>query len=219
MRKLLPLLLFFTNPLLAQTTPLALDEAVGLAIQQNYGIQLQRLATETAASEVYPEAAGKGFRVSAVGSAEYANNFSEVVIRTFAPPPAPEEVTISEAGVQNVVAQAGIRLDYVLYDGGRADARYALLEGQLALAKAEQRVVIGETALGVAQLYLELAKLQNQAAFLRETIEVGTARIAKLEDRRQFGKANGLDILQAQIGRASCRERFAPCRSRWSPYH
>ena len=25
------------------------------------------------------------------------------------------------------------------------------------------------------------------------------------------------DIIQ--IGRASCRERFAPCRSRWSPYH
>ena len=26
-------------------------------------------------------------------------------------------------------------------------------------------------------------------------------------------------VFSAEMGRASCRERFAPCRSRWSPYH
>ncbi len=177
---------------------LSLADAIGLALAQNKAIKLQRLQTEVAASQVSKAVAGQGPTVDALGLGSYSNNFSQLDLRTFQPEPAPSEINIEESGVESFNLNLGLRADYVVYDGGQGKQRYRLLVGQSQLARAEQEVLINQTALVVSQLYFELLRIQNQEGFLLENLELSQARLAKIKDRAQFGQANRLAVLRGE---------------------
>jgi len=192
--------LFFIIPLAlhwgwSQTT-LTLNQVITDAVEQNPSIKIQRMETVMAQNNVFKANAGALPTVNAVASSSYLNNFADVKLRTFQPDP--EFINVDEFGVETVNANIGVQADYVVYDGGRSNYRLSLLEGLSDLEQAKQEVVINETVLAVAELYLEMLKLQNQATFLEENISTSKARIVKMEDRKQFGKATSLDILQLQ---------------------
>lgn len=177
---------------------LSLKMAIRKTIAQNPSIKIQSLQNELAANQVFKANAGLLPTVSAIGSASYLNSLADVRLRTFQPEPMPEFIDIQEAGVETANVNVGIQADYILYDRGQGNARLRLLEGLSDLEKAKQGVLINELVKTVSELYLEILKLQNQATFLRENIEISKIRIQKVEDRKLFGKANQLDILQLQ---------------------
>ncbi|MEM9886576.1 MAG: TolC family protein [Bacteroidota bacterium] len=175
---------------------LSLEEAINQAIEQNPSIKIQRMETQVAQNQVFKGNAGKLPSLDAIGNATYNNNYADVKLRTFQRDP--EFINVDEFGVENWLATIGVQANYVIYDGGRSDYRLQLLQGLSDVEQAKQQVLISETTLAVTQLYLEILKLQNQAAFLAENIENSKLRIQKMEDRKQFGQANQLSILQLQ---------------------
>ncbi|MEM9848378.1 MAG: TolC family protein [Bacteroidota bacterium] len=175
---------------------ISLAEAIAKAIAQNPSIKIQKMESQMAENKVFKANAGKLPTIDAVGSATYANNFADVKLRTFQPDP--EFIEIDEFGVETWNANLGVQANYVVFDGGRSDYRLQLLQGLSDVEQAKQQVLVNETTLGVSRLYLEILKLQNQAAFLSENIENSKARIQKMEDRKQFGQTNQLSILQLQ---------------------
>ncbi|MEN0006675.1 MAG: TolC family protein [Bacteroidota bacterium] len=179
-----------------QLPKLVLAEAIQQTIAQNPSIKIQRMETTIAQNNVFKGNAGYLPTINAVAGASYLNSFADVKLRTFQVEP--EFIEIEEAGVETINANIGVEAAYALYDGKSRQHRYALLEGLSALEQAKQEALINDIASNVTQLYLEILKLQNQAAFLRENIENSKARIQKVEDRKQFGKASSLDVLQLQ---------------------
>lgn len=184
------------SPLISQTTTLSIDQAIAQAIKNNRSIKIQRMQIEVAENNVFKANAGKGIELNALGSFTYQNNFSDLKLRTFQQEP--EFIEIEEGGVESWTGNVGVQADYLLYDGGRSNLRYQLLEDQSTLARAEQEILINETILTVTQLYLEIQKLQNQSEFLKENIAHTKRRIEKKRDQKQFGKATNLDILRLQ---------------------
>jgi outer membrane protein TolC len=175
---------------------LTLDQAIAAAIEQNASIKIQRLETVAARNDVFKANAGKLPTVNAVAGGRYNNSYADVKLRTFQADP--EFITLDEFGVQTAEANVGVQADYLLYDGGRSNARFRLLEELSDLERAKQEVLINQTILEVANVYFEILKLQNQAAFLTENINTSQARIENMEDKKSFGKATSLDILQLQ---------------------
>ncbi|MEM8527132.1 MAG: TolC family protein [Bacteroidota bacterium] len=188
-------ILFIAVQGFCQTT-LSLEQAINQAIEQNPSIKIQRMESQVAQSKVFKGNVGKLPSIDATGNASYMNNFADVKLRTFQPDP--EFIEVEEFGVENWIVNLGVQANYVLYDGGRSDYRLQLLQGLSKVEQVKQQVLINETVLAVTQLYLEILKLQNQAAFLEENIENSQLRIQKMEDRKQFGQANQLSILQLQ---------------------
>ncbi len=175
---------------------ISLEEAISKAIAQNPSIKIQRLETSIAQNNVFKGNTGALPVINLIGGASYLNNLTDIKLRTFQSDP--EFIEIEEAGVENINANIGVQADYIVYDGQKSRHRLALLQGLSDIEKAEQEVLVNEVVLNVTQLYLEMLKLQNQAAFLRENIANSEVRIEKVKDRKQFGKANRLDILQLQ---------------------
>ncbi|MGB3544157.1 TolC family protein [Rubrivirga sp.] len=179
-------------------TTLTLEEAIRSTIEQNPSIQIQRQETQLAQNNVFKANAGLLPTIDAVAGGSYLNNYADVKLRTFQPEPSPEFINVDEFGVETINANVGVQAEYLLYDGGRGNTRLLLLEGLSKLERNKQEVLINQTVLGVTQLYLDVLKLQNQAAFLADNIENSEIRLQKMEDRKQFGKANSLSILQLQ---------------------
>jgi outer membrane protein TolC len=177
---------------------ISLPQAIDLAIAQNPQVRIQQIQTDMAKNNVFRANAGQGPRINAVGDLVYANNFANVDIRTFQPEPAPEKINIDESGVETFTTSLGVQADYLLYDGGMGKHRFSLLNELSKLAKAEQEVVLNEIILGVGTLYWELLNLQNTIDFLSENVEISRKRVEKMRDRKAFGKASQLAVLQAE---------------------
>lgn len=190
------LLFSITTGLYGQANVLTLEEAVARTIAQNEAINIKRSETNIASNKIIKANAGKVPVVNAIGATEYNNNFTGVKLRTFQPEP--EFIEIDEAGVESLTINLGLRADYTLLDGGQSKVRLQLLQDGANLSLAQQEVLINQTVLAVSELYLELLKLQNQADFLNENIAISEARIAKTQDRKQFGQATNLDLLRLQ---------------------
>lgn len=192
-------LLCMAQILLAQNPPtqrLTLQAAINIALTNNHDLKIQRQSILLASNNVTKANAGQLPTVDAVGTGSYTNNFANIDLRTFQPEP--PIINVEESGVETTTIQAGLEASYVLFDGGQSKIRYQLLEGLTEIEKAKQSVILNGIIEGISGLYFEIVKLQNQAELLEENIAVTRSRIQKIEDRKEFGKANKLDILQAQ---------------------
>ena len=175
---------------------LSLSDAVKKTIEKNPSIQIQKFEMTRASNNLFKANVGAAPVVRAVAGGSYLSNYADVQLRTFQAEP--EFINVDEFGVETVNGELGIQADYVVYDGGRRDTRFKLLQGLSMVERARQEVLINQTILAVSDLYTEIAKLQKQAAFIQQSIENGKARLSKMRDRKQFGQANSLDILRLQ---------------------
>lgn len=184
----------------AQESPsqLTLEQALDLALQQNQEIQIQQKRLEIADNNVYPGKAGLLPQINFIADASYANNLSDARIRTFQESPAPAQINIDESGVETRTLSALVQADYVFFAGFSGRYRYKLLQNEQGLARYQQEVLVNNTALTVAEVFLEISKLQGRETLLKESIKLTQNRLDKLKDRFQFGKTTGLEILRGE---------------------
>ena len=175
---------------------LDLQAAINLALTNNHDLKIQHQSILLANNNITKANAGLLPIIDAVGMGSYTNNFSEVDLRTFQPEP--PLLTINESGVETSTISLGVEANYVLWDGGQSKIRFQLLEGLSAVEQAKQAVLVNGVISGITELYFEIVKLQNQTNVLQESIALTRERIAKIEDRKTFGKANKLTLLQAE---------------------
>ena len=76
---------------------------------------------------------------------------------------------------------------------------------------------------GIVEAVLKSSEiLRDEHNSLRETVtalEADQTKVAEASDEARLLSERAIERLGEEIGRASCRERYHQCRSRWSPYH
>ncbi len=179
-----------------ETYVLSLDEAFGLALKNNQSIQAQIKLTQIANNNVYPGKAGLLPSVNLLGDASYANNVSDIAIRTFQE--SPPEISFDESGVETRTLTAVIQADYIIFSGFSGKYRYKILQNEQSIALYQQESLINNTILTVAEIFLEIVKLQQREELLRENLFTSQKRLQKAQDLKEFGKSNGLLVLRAQ---------------------
>ena len=181
-----------------QVTTLSLEAAVDLGLQNNHALRIQRKQTEIAQNNVFVGNSGQLPTISLVGNGNYSNNNSDLEIRTFQQDPAPPLVRFDESGVASTTLNAVVQADYIVFAGFSGRYRYQLSQTQLGMAKLKQEALIQQTVVDITTLFGEIVKLQRQEELLQETLEIDRERLQKVQDRFDFGKATGLEILRAK---------------------
>ncbi|MEL7145322.1 MAG: TolC family protein, partial [Bacteroidota bacterium] len=180
------------------TEVLTLEQAISLALENNQSIQIEQKRVAIAQEQESLGNAGLLPTINLIGEANYMNNNTDLAIRTFQRPPEPTSVDFDESGVTSNTISGVIQADYTVFAGFSGRYRYKLLESQHRLAQYQQKVVINQTVQEVSTLFLEIVKLQRRKELLQETIAITKDRMARINDRKQFGKATGLDVLNAE---------------------
>ncbi len=184
-------LLFFTLlPWLTQSQDiLHLEEAIAIALDQNFAVDVAEIQAESAEKGVYRSAAGFGPTLSL--NANLGGTLANVNQRFI------DGREVKRFG-RTVAPNANVALDWTLYDGGRMEA---ILE-QLRLfsdgANLQSQLVIQDIVVQVMEVYYNIIRQKDRLAFLNTIIKYYEDRLKITEERWQVGRGSKIDFLQSK---------------------
>lgn len=177
-----------TNAVKAQTPGqeplLTLDEAIQLALQDNYAIRIARNDAEVAENNY--TLGNAGFLPTLGLTAQQ----SQSALLRIAP-------TNSNSGAQSFDLNAGV--SFTLFDGFARSARYRRLGVLREQGQTGARQTAEETLADVVTLYYDVARQQQQLDVLEQAESISGERVEIAELRRDLGSASELEVRRAQV--------------------
>ncbi len=190
-------LLFFG--IQAQDKLLSKEDAIALALEKNYGINVAKNQVEVAKnnksilnSGYLPIAtATAGASYSRLDSSmEYPGQFEES-----GEPRADLEIDKAESQTYN----SGLNLGYTLFDGLGRHYNFKKLKEQYQLTELQARETIENTMLQLFSVYFEVARLTENENVLKQALEISRDRFKRSEYAFEYGQNTKLDILNAEV--------------------
>ena len=184
---------------MGQEALLSKEEAVNLALENNFGIQVARNQIKLA--ENNKSLLNSGFLPSLTGNAgaTYNRDDSEIefpgqVLDDGSPRP---NLEIDQAEAQRY--NGNLSVNYTLFDGLGRLYNYRSLKEQYALSELQARETIENTMLQLFSVYFEVARLTENENVLLQALEISRDRITRSEYAFEFGQSTKLDILNARV--------------------
>lgn len=178
------------HAVLAQDT-LQLREAIGLALENNFAIQIAEKRAQVASNNAVPGEAGMLPNVNISADQSWSvQNFNQQFISG-------DEVVRSGANSNNTTALA--QLDWTLFDGLRMFTTLDRLQELEALGNLQVQAQILETVAAVHRVYFNLVQLQKQVRVYEQALALSEDRVQIAEDKFNLGSGSRLELLQAQV--------------------
>ena len=193
------LLLMVFGSLFAQENLLSKEEAVKLALENNFGIKIAE--NQVAIADNNQSLLNSGYLPSLTGTA--GANYNELNSTTGYPGQfdsdgqARPDLEINHAESQSY--NAGLNVGYTIFDGMGRFYNYKRLKEQYALSELQARETIENTLLQLFSVYFEVARLSENQNVLQQALEISTDRIKRAEYSFEYGQNTKLDILNAQV--------------------
>ena len=183
----------------AQEVLLTKEEAIDQALEQNFDIMVARNNVEIADNNQNILNSGYLPVLSGNAGANYNRDDSTIefpgqVDEDGNPRP---DLTIDKAESQRY--NAGLNLDYTLFDGLGRLYNYRILKEQYNLSELQARQTIELTMVELLSVYYEVARLTENENVQREALDISKDRITRLEYAFEYGQATKLDILNAEV--------------------
>jgi len=185
--------------LLAQDKQLSKEDAVTLALENNYGINVAKNQIEIAKNN--KSILNSGYLPTATGTAGASYNRLDSTTEypgqsdTNGDPRVDLDINDAESQSYN----AGLNLNYTLFDGMGRLYNYKRLKEQYQLSELQARETIENTILQLFSIYYEVARLTQNEKVLQDALEISTQRIKRAEYSFEYGQNTKLDILNAQV--------------------
>ncbi|MFH6603558.1 TolC family protein [Maribacter algicola] len=183
----------------SQEKLLSKDEAVSMALENNFGIRVAKNQVEIA--ENNKSVLNTGFLPTLTGNAgatyQRDDNTIEFPGQINADGSPRADVQIYKAEAQRY--NSSLNANYVLFDGLGRFYNYKRLKEQYQLSELQARETIENTMLQLFSVYFEIARLTENENVLREALEISTQRIKRAEYAFEYGQNTKLDILNAQV--------------------
>lgn len=198
-RYLVVLLFIYTTIGFAQEKVLSKEEAVNLALKNNFGIRVAK--NQVAIAENNKSVLNSGFLPTLTGNAgaTYQRDDNTIAfpgqLNQDGTPRGDVELYKAEAQRYN----SSLRADYVLFDGLGRFYNYKRLKEQYQLSELQARETIENTILQLFSVYFEIARLTENENVLQKALEISTQRIKRAEYAFEYGQNTKLDILNAQV--------------------
>lgn len=214
MRIVYLILIFFSFNLsvFAQEQLLTKEQAVALALENNFGIKVAKNLVEIADNNA--SLLNSGFLPTLTGTAgsnyqrddstfEFPGQFlrdDDGSVRTDpntgSPVPRPNtELYKAEAQRYNAFLNA----NYLLFDGMGRFYNYQRLKEQYQLSELQARETIENTMVQLFSVYFEVARLTENEKVQQQALEISAQRIQRVEYSFEYGQNTKLDILNAQV--------------------
>ena len=195
---ILILLVFNLKDIRAQQL-LSKEAALRLTLENNFGIQMTRNINKI--NENNSELLNTGFlpNVALSGGGNFTASDSEIsfpgqFLEDGTPRP---NVNFNDQEARRY--NAGVNLNYILFDGLGRKYTYKRLKEQYALSELQLRETIEQTILQLFSVYFEVARLTESTANFKQTLVVSKQRQQRAETAFAFGQINKLAVLNAQV--------------------
>ena len=192
-------LLALSTNAIAQEKLLSKTEAIALAIEQNFGIKVAENTVEIADNN--QDVLNSGFLPTLTGTANasYAEDNTTIEF-----PGQVDENGISrpDLDINNAETKrynAGINLNYTLFDGLGRTYNYKRLKEEYQLTELQARETIQNTILQLLSIYFEVARLSENEYAQKQALEVSKDRIKRAQYAFEYGQNTQLDVLNAEV--------------------
>ena len=170
---------------------LTLEDAVRIALENNYSIQISRNDLEIADRNV--SRANAGMIPSVTGNLNNNNT-----IQNSTQTRATGEVT-ERNNARGSTLNYGVGLNWTVFDGFRMFARYDQLKELERLGEANLQLNILTTLADVMERYFQIVQQQQQLEALDSAVAISRLRVTTAQARFEVGKAARLEVLNAQV--------------------
>ena len=178
---------------------LSKEEALGIALEQNFGILISRNTTEIEKNNSSLLNSGYLPSVALSSGGNYSESDSEIAF--------PGQVDDQGNPIPNRVFEdqetqrfnVGINVNYTLFDGLGRKYTYKRLKEQYALSELQLRETIEFTILQLFEVYFNIAQFTESNAILQDNLAVSQERQKRAEYAFIHGQGNKLSVLNAQV--------------------
>ena len=178
---------------------LAKEEALAIALDQNFGIKVSRNVTEIVKNNSSVLNSGYIPTVSVLGGSNYTGSDAEIAF--------PGQVDEDGVPIPNRIFEdqesqrfnAGVNLNYTLFDGLGRKYNYKRLKEQYALSELQLRETIEFTILQLFEVYFNVAQLTESNVIFKENLSISKERQKRTEVAFIHGQGNKLAVLNAEV--------------------
>lgn len=169
------------------------EEAIAISLQNNYSIQLAQNAKVIARNNTSFFNTGELPSVRMNSGLNYGVNGSEISYNN-------ANVPASSTWVTNGLDyNAGISVDYLIYDFGGRKLNKEKLQELLNSAELEERKVVELNLLATLASYYNIALIRENLYAQEEVLDISRERKERAEYQFEFGKNNRLAVLNADV--------------------
>lgn len=188
--KLYILLLLISFQLQAQDV-LKLEDAVKIALENNFDIKLA--ANDLKIAEANSSAGNAGMLPNISATITNSNSIQNIT-QTQA-----DGSQKSLNGAKNLSLNYGVGLDWTVFDGMKMFAKREQLKVLQKQGEATLKMMIFSKISDVYTTYYDLVQQQQQLAALDTAIVISRQRLTTAQNRYTIGKASKLEVLNAQV--------------------
>ena len=175
------------------------EEALAIALEQNFGIKVSRNVTEIVKNNSSVLNSGYLPTVSVLGGSNYTGSDAEIAF--------PGQVDEDGVPIPNRIFEdqesqrfnAGVNLNYTLFDGLGRKYNYKRLKEQYALSELQLRETIEFTILQLFEVYFNVAQLTESNVIFKENLSISKERQKRSEVAFIHGQGNKLAVLNAEV--------------------
>jgi outer membrane protein TolC len=110
-----------------------------------------------------------------------------------------DNITTKENNVNNNTANAGINLNWTIFDGFGIQAEYSRLKELENMGELNTRIVIEDMATNIAAEYYNLIRQSIRLRNLRSAVTLSKERLRIVEERYLIGSMSRLELQQAKV--------------------
>ena len=184
------ILLAFSIHVQAQKV-LSTQEAVSLALENNYGIKIANNAVEIAENNT--NVLNSGYLPTLTGNSGATFNLDNTEAKF-------SNGNITRLnGAESSRYNASVNLNYTLFDGLGRHYNYRRLKEEKQLTELEARETIENTMLQLFSVYYNVAQLSQNTRAISQTLNISKDRLKRAEYQFDYGQSTKLAVLNAQV--------------------
>ena len=175
------------------------DQALAIALDQNFGIKVSRNTTEIIKNNSSILNSGYLPTVSVSGGSNFTESDAEI---SFPGQSDEDGVPIANRIFEDQESQrfnAGVNLNYTLFDGLGRKYTYKRLKEQYSLSELQLRETIEFTILQLFEVYFNVAQLTESSQIFKENLSISKERQKRAEIAFIHGQGNKLAVLNAEV--------------------
>lgn len=167
------------------------EQAVAIALENNYSIRLAKLNVEILENNL---SAGNAAFLPVIDASATQNNSIQNARQEYLDGRVNEKENAKSSSVN-----AGVGLDWTIFDGLRMFSGYDILKKQLQAGKLQTRLEVENTIGEVLSLYYQLVELHQKVRMFEESVTLGKARTEIADQKLAIGAGSRLELLQARV--------------------
>lgn len=167
------------------------EEAVKIALENNFGIQISKNLESQAQNNASVLNSGYLPTLTTTAGANLSKDSQEATFQ--------DGRNQAVDGAETKRYNASVNLNYTLFDGLGRMYTYKALKEQYALSSLALRQTIEQTLLQLYAAYFDVAQLEERVQIFEKTLENSKMRLLRAQKRFEFGSTSRLEVLNAKV--------------------